>query len=207
MLLLPSRRETLFSRKAKLLEESDRHKEKDNRESAGNAQPPFTMNSQNRSQTEANTLDGSRYFVTFIDDYSRHIFVYFLKSKGDVFRKFKVFKQIVEKQTGHKIKMIRSDKGREFINKYFKIFLESEGITRQFTLPYTPQQNGVAERVNHTLIEMARAMMVHANVQRNLWAEAISTAAYLIVIDVQRKSCVTVHHMTLGTTASQMCSI
>lgn len=126
-----------------------------------------------------NSPSGSRYFVTFIDDFSRRIFVYFLKAKSEVLRTFKTFKQHVEKQTGRKIKVLRSDNGREYVNKEFDNFLESEGISRQLTVPHTPQQNGIAERANRTLVEMARSMMIHSGVQQSLWAEAVNTAAYL----------------------------
>lgn len=122
---------------------------------------------------------GSKYFVTFIDDFSRRIFVYIIKAKSDVLDTFKMFQKHVEKQTGRKIKTLRSDNGREYVNKEFDEALRNEGIGRQLTVPYTPQQNGIAERANRTLVEMARSMMVHSGVQQNLWAEAINTAAYL----------------------------
>lgn len=125
------------------------------------------------------SVGGSKYFVTFIDDKSRRIFVYFMRSKSEVFEKFKIFKAQVEKQTGCKIKSLRSDNGREYINSNFDLYLEKEGITRQLTVPHTPQQNGVAERANRTLVEMARSMMVYANVKPTLWAEALNTAVYI----------------------------
>lgn len=126
-----------------------------------------------------NSLGGSRYFVTFIDDKSRRIFIYFMKTKSEVFGKFKIFKQEVERQTGKKIKILRSDNGREYINNQFDSYLQDNGILRQLTVAYTPQQNGVAERANRTLVEMARSMLIHANLPQNLWAEAVLTAVYL----------------------------
>lgn len=125
------------------------------------------------------SVGGSKYFVTFIDDKSRRIFIYFMKAKNEVFEKFKIYKAQVERQTGLKIKTLRSDNGREYLNNNFNSFLEREGISRQLTVPHTPQQNGVAERANRTLIEMARSMMVHANITPSLWAEAINTAVYI----------------------------
>ena len=125
------------------------------------------------------SLGGAVYFVTFIDDMSRKIFYYPLKHKSEVFEHFKLFKSNVERQTGCKIKKLRSDNGGEFVNNAFDEFLATEGITRELSVPYTPQQNGVAERANRTLVEMARAMMVHAGVKKNLWAEAVSTAVYI----------------------------
>lgn len=125
------------------------------------------------------SVAGSKYFVTFIDDKSRRVFVYFIKQKSEVFEKFKMFKAQVERQTGCKIKSMRTDNGGEFVNAEFNSYLEKEGIRRQLTVPHTPQQNGVAERGNRTLVEMARSMMVHAGVRQSLWAEAINTAVYI----------------------------
>jgi len=89
---------------------------------------------------------GAQYFVTFIDDFSRKIHVYLLKVKGEVFDKFKAYKALVENQTGMKIKTLRSDNGGEFVSKKFDDFLHGCRIKRQTSAPYTPQQNGVAER-------------------------------------------------------------
>jgi len=77
------------------------------------------------------------------------------------------------------LKAIRSDNGREYLSKAFQCILTENGIKRQLMVPHTPQQNGVAERANRTLVEMARTMMIHAGVGHSLWAEAINTAAYL----------------------------
>lgn len=117
--------------------------------------------------------------MTFIDDFSRRIFIYFLKAKSEALQMFKVYKQHVEKQTGRKVKILRSDNGREYVNNEFDQFLRVEGISRQLTVPHTPQQNGVAERANRTLVEMARSMMVYSQVNQSLWAEAINTAVYI----------------------------
>lgn len=112
---------------------------------------------------------GARYFATFIDDKTRYVTVYMLKSKDQVFEKFKEFKALAEKQTGQKIKAIRSDNGREYLSGAFENFLVSQGIKRQLTVPHTPQQNGVAELAHRTLVEMARSMLVHARANESLW--------------------------------------
>ena len=125
------------------------------------------------------SLGGSKYFLFFIDDKSRRIWIYFLKRKSEVFEKFKIFKSMVENQTGRKIKALRSDNGGECVSKEFNKFIEECGIQRQLTVPYTPQQNGVAERYNRTLVEMARCLLTDSGLDHKLWAEAISTAAYL----------------------------
>lgn len=128
---------------------------------------------------KVNSHSNSRYFVTFIDDYSRYCEVYFLKKKSEVFDAFKKYKNSAELLTGTKIKHLQSDNGTEYINKDFNKYLEQAGIKRRLTAPHTPQQNGIAERKNRTLIEMARCMMKQAGVPESFWAEAINTACYL----------------------------
>ena len=93
--------------------------------------------------------------LTFIDDYSRKVWVYFLKQKSDVFITFKQWKALIENQTGKKIKRLRTDNGMEFCGNEFDQFCMNEGIVRHRTVRYTPQQNGVAERMNQTLLERA----------------------------------------------------
>jgi hypothetical protein len=125
------------------------------------------------------SIKGALYFLTFIDDKSRKTFVYFLKSKGEVLEKFKEFKALVENQTGKRIKTLRSDNGGEYSSRRFSDFLKASGIHHQKTVPYTPQQNGVAERANRTIVEKARSMIHGANLHDELWAEAVWTAVHL----------------------------
>jgi transposase InsO family protein len=103
---------------------------------------------------------GARYFLTFIDDFSRKTHVYLLKAKGEAFEKFKQYKALAENEIGHKIKVLRSDNGGEFVSKKFDAFLAECGIQRQTSAPYSPQQNGVAERANRTIMECARSMIL-----------------------------------------------
>ena len=108
---------------------------------------------------EVPSLSRTVYFLTFIDDFSRKSWVYFLKNKSEVFSIFQIFKSLVENESGKKIKTLRSDNGGgEFVKNEFEAFLSKHGIQHQKTIPYTPQQNGVAERKNRTLVEMARCM-------------------------------------------------
>jgi hypothetical protein len=118
------------------------------------------------------SLGKSVYYVSFIDDFSRNTWIYFLRNKSEVFDKFKEFKALVENQTEKKIKVLRTDNGGELCKKC--------GIARQKTTPYTPQQNGVAERMNRTLMEKARSMLSGARLGQEFWAEAVSTACYLV---------------------------
>ena len=124
------------------------------------------------------SFGGARYFVTFIDDFSRKMWVYILKSKDQVLNKFEEWKAMVETQTGHKVKVLRSDNGGEYTSKAFDAFLSKHGIVRQTSAPYTPQQNGVAERANRTIVEMARCMLYAQGLGREFWAEAVSNAVY-----------------------------
>ncbi|GJV82539.1 gag-pol polyprotein [Tanacetum coccineum] len=105
------------------------------------------------------SLGGAKYFVSIIDDYSRRCYVYPIKKKSDVFDVFKVYKARVELDSGKKIKCLRTDNGGEYTGDEFDTFCRQEGIKRQFTTAYTPQQNGVAERMNRTLLERARDYM------------------------------------------------
>lgn len=125
------------------------------------------------------SIGGAKYFITFIDDHSRKMFLYFIKNKSNAYNKFKEFKALVENQTGHKIK-IRTDNGREYLSNEFAEILKNSGIKYQTTISYNPQQNGVAERANRTIVERARSMLIGADLPKKYWAEATSTATYLI---------------------------
>ena len=113
------------------------------------------------------------FYVTFIDDFSRKVFIFLLKHKYDVFEKFKEFKALVENETSKKIYTIRSDNGGEFCSSPFVKFCKIHGIKKETSTPYTPQQNGVDERYNRTIMEMARAMMFETNLDFKFWGEAV----------------------------------
>ena len=103
-----------------------------------------------------------------------------LKSKEHVFEKFKNWKVFVEKQIGKTVKKLRTDNGLEFYNQVFDEFCANEGITRHKTVRMTPQQNGLAERMNRTLMDKVRCIMIQAKIPKNLWAEILNTACYLV---------------------------
>ena len=128
---------------------------------------------------QTRSIGRNRYFITFTDDYSRCCKVYFMKEKSEALEKFKEFKAEFEKESGQSIKALRADRGGEYLSDEFSSFLKSNGIRAEFTAAYTPQQNGVAERMNRTLVEASRSMMIHAGVSDEYWAEAVATAAYL----------------------------
>lgn len=124
--------------------------------------------------------NGARWFVTFIDDCSRWCEVYFLRQKSGVLEAFKLFKNYAEKQTGKQIKSLQSDNGREYYkNAPFDDYLSEHGIERRLSVPRTPQQNGVAERKNRTLLDMARCLMVQSSLPPSFWSEAIATACHI----------------------------
>lgn len=125
------------------------------------------------------SVSGARYIIVFIDDKSRWCTVDFLKTKDECLKSFKAFKSRVETETGKKIKFLQSDNGKEFCNGNFDMYLKENGIQRRLTTPYTPQQNGVAERMNRTLMEMSRCLMRQNNVPARFWAEAVSTSCYV----------------------------
>ena len=130
---------------------------------------------------EVPSLGGSRYYLSFIDDKSRRTAVYFLKQKSadEVYDAFEDFRCKAERQTGRKLKIIRTDNGKEFTNKKLQNLLSRLGIRHQTTVDYTPEQNGLAERGNRTTVERARCMLFEANLPKIFWAEATATAVYL----------------------------
>ena len=114
------------------------------------------------------SLKGSRYYITFIDDSSRKVCVYFLKNKSDVFETFKKWKAMVETKTSLKVKCLRSNNGGEYIDEGFNEYYAAHGIRMEKTIPETPQQNGVFKRINKTLNECARSMRLHAGLPKKL---------------------------------------
>ncbi len=125
------------------------------------------------------TRNGMKYFISFIDDASRWSVVVLMKSKEEVFTAFKNYKMFVEKFLEKKIKCLRSDNGKEYLSKEFSTFLLENGIKRELTAPYSPSQNGVAERFNRTVVEAIRSMLYTANLSSSFWGEALQTAVFL----------------------------
>ncbi|DBA01445.1 TPA: hypothetical protein N0F65_005564 [Lagenidium giganteum] len=99
------------------------------------------------------------------DDFSRHVTLYFLKSKAGMFERFEAFKAMMETQLGMHIKCVRSDNGKEHVDQRFAHFCSRQGIIHQTTVPYSPQQNGVTERMNRTIAEMARSIIHHRGME------------------------------------------
>lgn len=128
---------------------------------------------------QTSTSAGKRYMVTFIDDYSRYSVIYLIKEKNEVFDKFKEYVEMCKTMFHIKPKVIRSDRGGEYMGKIFQNYIIAQGIQNHRTAPYSPQQNGIAERKNRTLIEMARCMIIEAGLEKSFWGEAVVMANYV----------------------------
>jgi transposase InsO family protein len=124
------------------------------------------------------SIGGNKYGLVIIDDYSHFTWVFFLQDKSESQKVLKKFLRRAQNEFDAKVKKIRSDNGTEFKNTQVEDFLDEEGIKHEFLAPYTPQQNGVAERKNHTLIEMARIMIDEYKTSDRFWVEAINTMCH-----------------------------
>jgi transposase InsO family protein len=126
------------------------------------------------------SIGGCKLCLVMVDDYSCFTWLFFLQEKSQTQETLKGFLRQAQNEFGLRIKKIRSDNGTEFKNSQIEGFLEEEGIKHEFSSPYTPQQNGVVERKNITLLDMARTMLDDYKTPNRFWAEAISTACYSI---------------------------
>lgn len=115
------------------------------------------------------TQGGNRYFLSLIDDFSRKCWVLLLKQKSDVFETMKNWMIMIEKQTDKTIKVLRTDNGLEFVNQQLNDFCAKNGIKRHLTVPYTPQQNGVVEIMNRTILERVRCMLAPTGLSKRFW--------------------------------------
>src|SRR6202453_3692744 len=127
---------------------------------------------------EITSIGGYQYYIVFVDDASRYITVNYLKKKDEASTKVKEYLAHLSTQDKHP-KAVRMDRGKEFINESLKLWCRERGIEMELTAPYSPSQNGVAERMNRTLVELARAMSRSLDVPEFLWEYAISHAAYV----------------------------
>ncbi|KAE9350619.1 hypothetical protein PF008_g6345 [Phytophthora fragariae] len=116
---------------------------------------------------------GARFMVTFIDDFTRYVHAFLIPSKAMVLDRFKEYCALVKNQYGRRVKCIRSDNGGEYMSHRFNAFCTSSGIVHQTSAPYSPQQNGLAERMNRTLMEMARSMLHGMQVDHQWWGEVL----------------------------------
>ncbi|KAJ9561516.1 hypothetical protein OSB04_006676 [Centaurea solstitialis] len=124
------------------------------------------------------SIAGKKYTLVIVDEYSRYTWVFFLRSKSDAPEEIILFVRKIERINNLTVRSIRSDHGTEFKNSTLETFFDQKGISQNFSSVRTPQQNGVAERRNRTLIEAARSMLSEANLATQFWAEAVNTACY-----------------------------
>lgn len=144
--------------------------------------PLFIIHSDVCGPITPSTFDNHNYFVTFIDDFTHYTVTYLMHSKSEVFKCFKDFVAKSENLFNSKIVNLYCDNGREYLSNEFGEFCVGKGIMYHLTVPYTPQQNGVSERMNRTLTEMARTLVTSAKLDKTFWGEAVLTATYLINI-------------------------
>lgn len=138
------------------------------------------------------SLGNKKYFITFIDDYSRFCYVFLLHAKDEALDKFKVYKTKVELQHSDLIKKLRTDRGGEY---YDPTYFQSIGIIHETTAPYTPQQNGISERKNRVLKEMVNSMLSYSGLSDGFWGEAMLTACYLLNRVPNKKNKVTPYEL------------
>ena len=133
-----------------------------------------------------------RYILSFIDDFTRKTWIYFLHEKSEAFSMFRNFKAHVEKEIGAYIASLRTDRGGEFTSNEFVEFCKNQGISRQLTTAYTPQQNEVAERKNRTIMNMVRSMLAEKQVPKMFWPEAVKWSVHILnrcpTVAVQNKT-------------------
>ena len=125
------------------------------------------------------SIQGKFYVFVIVDDYSRYTWVLFLAHKSDAFNEFVKWCKKVQNEQGHMITFVRSDRGGEFRNQHIEGYCDEVGYAHNFSAPKTPQQNGVVERKNRSIQEMARTMLNENKLPRYFWAEAVNTACYV----------------------------
>ena len=126
------------------------------------------------------SLGGEKYFVTFINDFSRKTWIYFISSKDQVFEKFKLFLHEFEHMFGKKLRILRTDNGGNYMSKIFLSYCANASTTRQYSQPYTPQHNGIAERQNRFLLNIIRTLLSNTILSNHLWAKAVRAACIIM---------------------------
>ena len=138
-------------------------------------EPLQLVHSDVHGPVKVQTVSGYRYWIAFLDDYTRHRAVILLKRKSDTFAALKQYKAWAERRTGKKLLCLRDDKGGEYMSSEFNQYCIDNGIERQHTVRNRPQQNGVAERANRTMEEGVVAMLYEAGLPLSFWGEALSS--------------------------------
>jgi transposase InsO family protein len=129
---------------------------------------------------DTRSINGHRYYVSFIDDATRHSTIYLLRTKDEVFTAYKKYEAYLSTQHGANIKSLHSDRGGEYTSQVMREYLESKGTRQLLTVHDTPEHNGIAEYLNRRVLERVRAMLHESNLPAFLWSEAARHAIYLI---------------------------
>jgi len=138
------------------------------------------VHSDTRGPIKVPTYSGNRYFITFVDEYSRMLWLYLIKLKSDALEVFKKFKVLAEKQSGMKLKILRTDGGGEYTYRDFETYCTNQGIIHEVIAPYTPLHNGLAERRNRSLLDMAISMLKEKKLPHEFCGEAVNIAVYIL---------------------------
>ncbi|CAH9114384.1 unnamed protein product [Cuscuta europaea] len=145
--------------------------------SHSHAESPFYLvHSDVWGPSRVSSVLGFRYFVIFVDDFSRCTWLYLMKERSELFGIFKSFCNEIKNQFDHTIRVLRSDNAKEYFSTNFNEYMATQGIIHQSTCPHTPQQNGIAERKHRHIIETARTLLVHANAPLKFWGDAVLTS-------------------------------
>lgn len=126
------------------------------------------------------SISRAKFFLTIVDDFSRSVWTFLMQHKTQAVKLISNFVNYVDNQFGLKVKGIRTDNGAEFLSSECQQLLQARGIIHQKSCPYTPQQNGVVERKHRHIIQVARALLHHANLPQYFWGEVVLTATFLI---------------------------
>jgi transposase InsO family protein len=126
------------------------------------------------------TPSGNRYFLLLVDDYSRYMWIMLLPSKDAAAGAIKRVQAAAERKTGKLVRALRTDRGGEFLARDFEQYCAELGLHRELTAPYSPQQNGVVERRNQSVVSTARSMLMAKGLPGMFWGEAVTTAVYLL---------------------------
>ena len=161
---------------------------------AKQSRKPYPKEAENRSKisgerimldvwgpTRIESIGKWKWYISFIDDCTRNSNIKFMKTKGEAFDWIKEQVAKIEQKFGKAPRWIRIDNGKEFVNEEMKKWVAEKGITIETTAPYSPSQNGIVERLNWTLLETARAMIIAKGLPKFLWDKAMAHANYLCI--------------------------
>ncbi|XP_050915029.1 uncharacterized protein LOC127129981 [Lathyrus oleraceus] len=129
---------------------------------------------------EDHSVGENMYIISFIDEYSRKLWIYVIKKKDEVFEIFNIFNKLVENQSEKKTKLLRIDGGGEYTSKTFEEFYEEDRIDHEVTAPHMPQHNGIGEIRNKTLLDKVRCILKRENLRKSLWGEVVTVVVYIL---------------------------